>query len=328
MRKNFSAFVPSWLKIFHLLIVSFIILYAYSQPVKEYGQLKVIGTGLVDKNGRPVALHGMSFGWSCFHPRFYTAGSVEWLHKDWNCDVVRASLGVEPEAGYIKDPLASTNHMTTVIDAAISEGIYVIIDWHSHNINLKEAKIFFTEMAQKYSGKPNIIYEVYNEPDYESWLEVKAYAIEIISLIRKYDQQNIILVGSPRWDQEIMLPANDPIKGYDNLMYTVHFYAGTHKQWLRNRTDSAMQAGLPIFISECAGMEATGDGPIDYEEWQKYIDWMDKRNLSWVTWSVSDKDESCSVLNTSASSGGRWNDRDMKISGIKTREYLRKYAKQ
>lgn len=295
-----------------------------AQPVKKYGQLKVSGINLVDKNGKVVALHGMSFGWSCFHPRFYTAGTVEWLHKDWNCDVVRAALGVEPRRGYKEDSAAQTKLITTVVDAAIKEGIYVIIDWHSHNINLNEAKLFFAGMAKKYAGHPNIIYELFNEPDYETWQQVKDYATQIIAVIRNFDKKNIILVGCPRWDQEIMMPANDPIKGYDNLMYTVHFYAGTHKQWLRNRTDSAMQKGLPIFISECAGMEATGDGPIDQKEWQKYIDWMNARNLSWLTWSVSDKDETCSVLKKSASSDGNWKEDDLKESGIKTREYLRK----
>lgn len=305
-----------------------VVTFCHAQPVKKYGQLKVQGTKLVDAKGNPVALHGMSFGWSCFHPRFYTAGTVAWLHKDWNCNVVRAAMGVEPDGGYIKDSAKSINSIITVVDAAIKEGIYVIIDWHSHNINLKESKLFFALMAKKYAKYPNIIYELYNEPDYETWPQVKDYATQVIAVIRKYDVKNIILVGSPRWDQDIMLPANDPIKGYDNIMYTMHFYAGTHKQWLRDRTDSAMQKGLPIFVSESAGMQASGDGAIDDLEWKKYIDWMDARGLSWITWSVSDKNETCSVLNTSASSDGGWKDADIKESGLKTKTYLRKYSKQ
>lgn len=299
-----------------------------AQPVNDHGQLKVSGTSLVDQHNKPVVLNGVSFGWSCFHPRFYTAGTVAWLHNDWHCNVVRAALGVEPDKGYIRDKERSTKLITTVVDAAIKEGIYVIIDWHSHNINLQESKEFFKEMATMYGKSPNVIYEIYNEPDYETWDEVKAYSKEIIATIRAIDPDNIILVGSPHWDQDINIPADDPITGYDNLMYTMHFYAGTHKQWLRDRTDAAIAKGLPVFISESAGMEASGDGPMDDAEWKKYIDWMQARKLSWVTWSVSDKNETCSMLNTTAASDGNWKPEDLKESGTKTRTYLRKINKK
>lgn len=296
----------------------------FAQPVKKHGQLKVKGTQLVDKDDKPIALHGMSFGWSCFHPRFYTSGAVRTLVKDWKCTVIRAAMGIEPGKGYKEDSATQVALVKTVIDACIEQGVYVIIDWHSHNINLKEARAFFKTMATDYHGYPNIIYEVFNEPDYETWPEVKSYATEIISTIRAVDSNNIILVGSPKWDQAVNLPAADPIRGFSNLMYTMHFYAGTHKQELRNTTDEAIKAGLPVFVSECAGMNATGDGKIDYAEWQKYIDWMQQRQLSWVTWSVSDKNESCSVLYPSAASYGEWEEKDIKESGLKVRAYLRK----
>lgn len=295
-----------------------------AQPVKKHGQLKVAGTQLVDKDGNPIALHGMSFGWSCFHPRFYTNGAVRELVKKWKCTVIRAALGVEPPKGYKEDSAGQMKLIRTVVDACIEQGVYVIIDWHSHNINLKEARAFFKTMATDYHQYPNIIYEVFNEPDEETWPEVKAYATEIISTIRAIDSNNIILVGSPKWDQAVDLPAADPITGYSNLMYTMHFYAGTHKKELRERTNEAIKAGLPIFVSECAGMNATGDGKIDYAEWQKYIDWMQQRKLSWVTWSVSDKNESCSVLLPSAQSFGDWDETDIKEAGVKVKEYLKK----
>ena len=310
--------------LFTLTLILFVIT-AYAQPVKKYGQLQVAGTRLVDQKGMPVVLRGMSFGWHNWWPRFYNAGAVNWLYNDWNCSVVRAAMGIEPDKGYIKDPVAATEKIRTVVDAAIKEGIYVIIDWHSHNINLKEAKTFFTQMATEYGRYPNVLYEIFNEPDKESWKEVKDYSMELIGTIRAIDPDNIILVGSPHWDQDIHLPAEDPITGYTNLMYTMHFYAGTHKQWLRDRTDAAINKGLPVFISESAGMEATGDGPVNQIEWQKWIDWIDARELSWITWSVTDKNESCSVLQASAASEGKWAIQDLKESGIKTRAYLRSY---
>jgi len=147
----------------------------------------------------------------------------------------------------------------------------------------------------------------------------------LIKTIRAIDPDNIILVGSPHWDQDIHLAANDPIKGFSNLMYTMHYYAATHKQWLRYRTAEAIEKGLPIFISECAGMEATGDGSLNIEEWQSWINWAEERKISWVTWSVSAKQEACSVLLPDANPEGGWNESQLRESGILARRFIKKY---
>ena len=303
--------------------------FSNAQFVKHHGQLSVSGTQLVDKNNNPIVLRGMSFGWHSMWPRFYNEKAVEWLKKDFNCNIVRAAMGIElGQMSYMKEPQFSKEKIEAVIKGAIKSDIYVIIDWHSHNVNLKEAKEFFAEMSKKYAKYPNVIYEIFNEPDHETWPEIKTYAEEVIKVIRENDPNNIILIGSPHWDQDVNLPAADPIKGYSNLMYTMHFYAATHGKELRDKTDEAIKSGLPIFISESAGMEATGDGPLNYQAWQEYIDWMEERKLSWITWSISDKDETCSILKKSAKSEGKWKKEDLKESGIKVREYLRRYNSQ
>nr|GFB56221.1 hypothetical protein [Tanacetum cinerariifolium] len=294
--------------------------------VRNHGQLSVKGTQLVDKNGQRVMLRGLSYGWHSLWPRFYNEQSVAWLKDDFHCNVVRAAMGIEVgERCYKKDPAFSKQKIYAVIDGAIKANLYVIVDWHSHNVNLAEAKTFFEEVSRKYGKQPNIIYELFNEPDQESWRDVKAYAEEVIHTIRQNDPDNVILVGSPHWDQDVNLPAADPIRGQQNLMYTMHFYAATHRKALRDRTDEALKSGLPIFISESAGMEASGDGPLNDVAWQEYIDWMEARGLSWITWSVSDKDETCSIFKKTASSTGPWKNEDLKESGLKVREYLRKY---
>lgn len=299
------------------------------QFVKNHGQLKVEGTQLVDQSNNPIVLRGVSYGWHSLWPRFYNKESVKWLKKDFNCNVVRAAMGIElGDSSYLKQPDFSKKKVKAIIDGAIKNDIYVIVDWHSHNVNLKEAKIFFDEISKEYAGNPNIIYEVFNEPDYETWEEVKEYSEEIIKVIRKNDPKNIILIGCPRWDQDIHLPAANPIKGFENLMYTVHFYAATHEKWLRDKTDEAIKSGLPIFVSESAGMEATGDGPLNMKAWQEYIDWMESRKISWITWSISDKNETCSMLYPTANSKGKWKTNDLRESGQKTREFLKKYNTQ
>lgn len=297
-------------------------------PVEQHGQLKVSGKDLLNANNESVVLRGVSFGWHNWWPRFYNAGSVQWLVSDWECSVVRAAMGVDPDNGYIQSPEWSEKLICDVVDAAIANGIYVIIDWHSHSIQLEEAKQFFKKMAEKYGDKPNVIYEIFNEPELQTWAEVKAYSEDVIATIRSVDPDNLILVGSPYWSQSVDEAANNPITGFQNLMYTLHFYAASHKQWLRDRADAAIKKGLPIFVSECAGMEASGDGPIDEAEWQRWVDWMEKEQVSWVCWSISDKAETCSMLKPSAMPNGKWSDNDLNEWGFTTRRFIKQYQTQ
>lgn len=287
-------------------------------------RLQVTGTQLMNENGDTVVLHGMSYGWHQFWPRFYNASTVEYLTKDWGAQVLRASMGIELDTAYLERPQMGIDCVTKVVDAAIANDTYVIIDWHSHGIRQEEAKEFFALMADKYKGIPNVIYEIFNEPVEDSWEAVKAYSIEVIKTIRAIEPDAVILVGCPHWDQDIHLAADSPIEGFSNLMYTMHFYAATHGQWLRDRTDYALSKGLPVFVSECAGMEASGDGPLNPEEWNNWVNWMNDRHISWIAWSVSDKDETCSMLYPTASSEGYWKDEDIKEWGHMVRQELKK----
>ena len=297
-----------------------VLLTVKAQP--EVTQLKVKGTKLYDANNNQIVLRGMSFGWHNWWPRFYNAGAVHELATKWNCNVIRAAMGIEPDSGYLKNPKRSLELITNVVEACIKENVYVIIDWHDHNIHQEQAVEFFSSMSKKYGANPHIIYEIFNEPDQETWPDVKAYSEAVIKAIRTNDPDNIILVGSPHWSQDVHVAAADPITGYTNLMYTMHFYAGTHKKWLRDRVDEAIKKGLPIFVSECAGMEASGNGPLDHNEWKAFADWMDEKRLSWIGWSVSDKNETCSVLEKAASSTGGWKDEEIKEWGRLAKSYL------
>ena len=286
-----------------------------SSPVSENGWLSVEGTRLVNEDGFPVTLSGVSFGWHNLWPRFYNGDAVSVLAGEWGCSVVRASIGAELDGNFASDPRTALACLYKVADAAIREGIYIIVDWHAHKMRTEEARQFFTEVAKRYRNVPNVIYEIFNEPVDNSWSEIKDYAEEMTTLIRSIEPRALILVGSPHWDQDVHLAADDPLTGYDNLMYTLHFYAGTHGQDLRDRADYALSKGLPLFISECAGMNADGNGPIDYAEWKKWWEWLDSRGLSRVMWSLSDKDETCSMLLPEASSDGPWDESVIKEWG-------------
>jgi endoglucanase len=206
--------------------------------------------------------------------------------------------------------------------------VYVIIDWHAHDLHQAEAVAFFTEMAKRYGQNPHVIYEIFNEPEKdETWPQVKEYAKAVIGAIRRHDPDNLVIVGSPEWDQRIDTVAADPLEGQTNVLYSVHFYAGTHGQWLRDRVQSALAAGIPVFVSESSGAEASGKGPNDYPEWEAWIDFMEKNRISWLNYSVSDKaGETISVLQPGASASGGWGDAELTESGQYVRKLLRSYC--
>ena len=296
-----------------------------ADPVKQWGQLQVKGSQLCDKRGNPVILRGVSLGWHNLWPRFYNKKAVATLKNDWNASVVRAAMGIMIEDNYLENPQFAMQCMTNVIEAAIKNNVYVIIDWHSHVMKTAEAKKFFGEMARKYGHHPHVIYEIFNEPVEDTWADLKKYAAEIICEIRKYDPDNIILVGCPHWDQDIHLVAESPLEGFNNIMYTVHFYAATHGDYLRNRMEEAVNKGIPVFISESGATEASGDGKIDPESEEQWIQLCERLGVSWVCWSISDKNESCSMLLPRATATGPWPDDVVKVYGKLVKGLLKKY---
>ncbi len=296
-------------------------------PVKQYGQLQVKGAQLCDQNGKPVTLRGVSLGWHNLWPRFYNKGAVNELTKEWHATVVRAAMGIKIDDNYLQNPSFAMECMEPVIKACISKGVYVIIDWHAHEAYTNEAVKFFSEMSKKYGKYPNVIYELFNEPINDSWESLKVYHKTIIDAIRKNDPDNIILCGNPHWDQDIDIVAKSPIEGVNNVMYTVHFYAATHKEYLRNKMIDAVKGGLPVFVSECGGCEASGNGYLDEKSYNEWVDAMEKYGISYANWSLSDKDETCSMLLPRAKATGKWTPDLIKPWGKLVKETLLNYNK-
>lgn len=299
---------------------------AAQSPVERHGQLRVEGTQLVDSKGAPVQLRGVSMGWHNMWPRFYNQGTVDRLTGDWGADLVRCSVGVAHlDSGFDCDSVAAYAVVDSIVQGAVRNGAYVLVDFHSHPNKLADAKRFFTHVAGKYGHLPNIMYEIWNEPTEVPWSECKAYAEELIPVIRALDPDGIVVVPTPRWDQEVDKAADDPITGVPGLLYSLHYYAATHTGWLRDKAQYALDKGLPLIMSECASMLHTGDGVVDTKEWDEWMRFADEKGISWAAWSISDKDETCSMLRPSAASDGReWRDSDLKPWAVLVKHYLRR----
>lgn len=301
-------------------------------PVELNGALRAEGNQMVGKNGLPPQLRGISLSWSLWQgKKYYNPEVVDWLVKDFHISLLRASMGVEPSGGYLANREEQMRLMAIVIDKAISKGIYVLVDWHDHNAekHLEESKAFFSLMAQKYSGVPNVIYEIFNEPARQNWEMVKVYSVEVIKTIRQYDTKNIIVVGSPRWDQDVDVAAGDPIKGFDNLVYSFHFYASdpNHQEKLRAKAEAAMKLGLPLFVTEWGVGESNGNGEFNLEKTNRWVEWMERNRLSWVAWNVTDKNETTAIMLPGAPVAGGWKAEQLTECGRYLKEQLSKLNK-
>ena len=296
-------------------------------PVARHGQLRTQGAYIVNSSGEPVQLFGMSLFWSQWMGKYYSSETVAWLKNDWKCSVVRVAMGVE-HGGYLSNPETEKQKVFTVVDAAIREGIYVIVDWHDHHAEKHQdaAVRFFSELAEKYDDKRNVIYEIYNEPLDVSWSEViKPYSQAVINAIRKHDPDNLIACGSRQWSQRVDEAASDPIEG-TNIVYTLHYYASTHKEELRKIARSAIEKGVPVMVTEIGITEASGNGFIDEKEARAWWDFMDQYKISWCNWFVADKKENSAALKPGTKLSG-WNDDSLTRSGTIIRNEIRSRAK-
>lgn len=318
------------------------------------GALKVLEKDgvmtLCDASGNPIQLRGMSTHGLQWFPEIINQNAFAALANDWSCNVIRLAMYVG-EDGYATNPSVK-DKVIEGIDLAIANDMYVIVDWHVHQPGDPNAEIysgamaFFEEISSLYPNHPNIIYELANEPnsgepgvtnDAAGWQAVKSYAEPIIEMLRNNGNENLIIVGSPNWSQRPDLAADDPIND-DNVIYSVHFYTGTHEasedSLDRNNVMSnaryALENGVAVFASEWGTSEATGHNGPYLDEADVWLSFLNENNISWCNWSLTNKNETSGAFtpfelgkteatNLDPGSDQAWDMEELSVSG----EYVR-----
>ena len=297
--------------------------------------LKVSGTKLINDKGKQVQLKGVSTHGIAWFPEYVNQNAFSYMKKNWGMNTVRLAMYTSEYNGYCNSGAANQKTQLSRLDKGISyatnANLYVIVDWHilsdgNPKTYEKQAISFFRRMAKKYKNHTNVIYEICNEPNGgTSWDTIRSYATNVIKEIRKYDKDAIILVGTPNWSQNVDEAARKPIdkKYRKNVMYTLHFYAGTHSSWLRDKASYALEKKLPLFVSEFAICDASGNGQNNSKEGEKWMSFLKKNKISYIGWNLSNKNETSALIQSSCrkttgwksnelSSWGRWLIKKMK----------------
>ena len=274
-------------------------------PVSYYGALHTSGNKIIGaKNNNQVMLRGVSLFWSdATGMAYYNPTVISWAVDNLKIDVFRYAMAIEyydsdggtknaVDAGnsYKGAPGGQMQMIDKMVQTAIENDVYIIIDWHSHRAHLETslAKEFFKTVSEKYKDVPNVIYEIYNEPVSGSggdWGAIKNYANSIVPAIRA-NTQNLIIVGTPNWSQHPEQGARDPISS-PNIAYVLHFYAATHsKGSYGGNASSALSAGYPVFISEWGTTNADGNGDPNTNASSEWTSFMDQNNIPNCNWSL------------------------------------------
>lgn len=295
----------------------------------ENGALQVINGQLSNSKGDAIQLKGLSSHGLQFKGSFISDGNISRFVKEWKIEVLRGAM-YTVEQGYTEESYRSLNLMRleNTIQLATKYGIYVIVDWHVLRdqdplIHKEEAKEFFGYISEKYKNYDNIIYEICNEPNGPiTWNDnVKPYAEEIIPVIRKNVSDAVIIVGSPSWSQNVDEAANNPLV-FDNILYTLHFYAGSHGQELRDKAITAMDKGLGIFITEWGTSLSSGGGGMFEKESDEWLAFADEYKLSWCNWSIADAAETSAIFLPRTDPTGKFREDQITESGLYVRRKL------
>lgn len=272
-------------------------------PVTGLSRLHVSGTDLLDENNRKIVLQGYSTFGLNYAPQYVDENVFRFMKNQMHSQVIRLALYTEEYGGYCNggDKAALEALIDKGVKAAKATGQYVIIDWHilsdgNPNTHLAEAKEFFNKMSARYRNEKHVFYEICNEPNGVSWDQVRSYAQQIIPVIRANDPNGVILVGTPTWSQDVDIAANAPLTGVSNVMYTLHFYAATHGEPIRQKLQTAHNKGLPVFVSEFGISSADGNGNLDPSSGQAWIDLLNRLCVSRVGWAINNKNEASSLF--------------------------------
>ncbi|HHW90152.1 MAG TPA: glycoside hydrolase family 5 protein [Clostridiales bacterium] len=322
--------------------------------VSRNGRLKVIEDKdgimrLANEKGAFISLRGMStYNFNRVivgegSQNLLNSNAFSALRKDWNCNVIRLAVYVRAEDnGYNGMKEQTLNNIDKAVQLATDNDMYVIIDWHVLSPGdptddvYKYDEEFFTNVAQKYGKSKNVMFEIMNEPhsytlnDQDFWTHIKPYAQKMVNLIRKYSK-NIIIIGNPCWSQRPDICAQDPVEG-ENLMYSVHFYAGSHGEELRNNILAALEGKVAVFCTEWGTTTSDGgqrDKKIYASETDVWLDFLDEHKISWCNWSMAAKREASSALKVTTSLNpekGYWEEGEISESGQYVRARLRSYS--
>ena len=305
---------------------------SYNDIVKN-GRLSVLNGKLVNSSNQIVQLNGLSLTGLQWSTNYVSNQTFKYLKNNWNINLIRIPIIPKQQVGWMTydDTL---QWIDKAVQYATANGMYIILNFHvvgDPSEYTEEAETLFNDVSSAYKDNTNVIYEIFNEPATTSsgtnvtWSSVKTYADSVIAKIRANDLNNVIICGTASYSTNLGDVIANPLSD-NKTMYSFHFYAGTHKLGdYKNLLDNAINNKLPIFISECSTVKATGESEVAEDESKKWLSYIKDNKLSWVYWNLSNaKDDYAAIIKNDCEKTSNWEYSDLTSAGQWIYNYLTK----
>lgn len=307
---------------------------------EKHGRLSVKGRYLIDSHGEKISLRGISTHNIGIYPEYINEKAFAQFADEYKVSIMRLAMysGFADEVNGYAD--SDDEHRKALEELILKGakicrdlGLYCLIDWHilldyDPNMHTDMAIKFFNSICPKLKEYDNVIYEICNEPNMNletgekvTWDMIKNYANRVIPVIRAIDSDKIIIVGTPIWSQDVDAASDAPLE-YDNIMYTLHFYAESHRDPVRNKLKYALSKNLPVFVTEFGVGHADGNGDINDEQTDIWMKLLNENNISYIIWNLSNKNETSSIFVPDCDKVSDFTDDDLSECGKRMKKLM------
>lgn len=261
--------------------------------------LNVSGNQILDADGQTVILKGVMPPDPAvlnrrgkFNREFFSAIQAT------NANVIR--IPVHPEE-WVKDEDYLWRYLFPIVGWAGEMNMYVIIDWHyigniatgagsqmpdidtaSKDLTLE----FWRLNASYFRDAPNVIFEIFNEPESIGVEEWRNNANEIVRVIRDQGAEQVIIVGGIDFGRDLSWVTEKPILG-ENIAYASHIYpAHSSDLWQYWFGEAAKK--YPVLITEWGFMDENRNTSQSYlagdqkTYGEPFLQYLGARNIGWV----------------------------------------------
>lgn len=262
-------------------------------------RLHAEGNLIVNPSGESVRLRGIMFPdpsilqeQNRFKPRLITDIA------DLGANVIR--VPVHPQY-FVKDGEYLWRYLDPVVKWAGEAGIYVVIDWHfignvatgageqmpALEMDAKQLTLdFWKSTARYFKDTPNVIFEIFNEPqsiDAATWHD---NAEEIIQVIRAQGANQLVIVGGIDFGRDLSWVIENPVIdgniAYASHIYPIHATSG-YDGWF-----GSTAAKYPVLMTEWGYIESTDDASINYlvgtaaGYGKEFTNYLDAHQIGWI----------------------------------------------